>query len=48
LLSHRSTNTGHGRGYGRAEIFGSDGRHVASFVQDCLIRAMSPTGAAAL
>ncbi|HUC37851.1 MAG TPA: acyl-CoA thioesterase domain-containing protein [Acidimicrobiales bacterium] len=50
LLSHRSPYAGHGRSYGRADVFGSDGELVASFVQDAMIRAMSerPSGAAAL
>lgn len=50
LLAHRSLYAGHGRSYGRADVFGPDGRLVASFVQDSMIRAMAPraTGAAAL
>ena len=38
LLSHRATYAGHGRSYGRADIFGRDGTMVASFVQDAMIR----------
>jgi len=39
LLSHHSTHAGHGRCYGRANVF-QDGRLVASFVQDAMIRPM--------
>lgn len=42
LLAQRSTHAGHGRTYGRAEVFRNDGRLVASFVQDAMIRAMTP------
>jgi acyl-CoA thioesterase-2 len=42
LLSHRSTYAGHGRSYGRGEIYRTDGQLVASFVQDGMIRAMPP------
>jgi acyl-CoA thioesterase len=38
LLSHHSTYTGHGRAYGRANVFREDGALVASFVQDAMIR----------
>jgi len=52
LLAHRSTHAGHGRCYGRAEVFRADGELVASFVQDAMIRAMAPrrpgTGSASL
>jgi len=41
LLAHRSTHAGHGRSYGRAEVFRQDGELVASFVQDAMIRAMA-------
>jgi acyl-CoA thioesterase-2 len=41
LLSHRSVYAGHGRSYGRADVFRSDGQMVASFVQDSMIRAMA-------
>ncbi len=40
LLAHRSTYAGHGRSYGRADVFGPDGGLVASFVQDSMIRPM--------
>ena len=42
LLSHRSTYAGHGRAYGRANVFGADGVLVASFVQDAMIRPLDP------
>jgi len=50
LLAHRSVYAGHGRSYGRADVFGADGELVASFVQDSMIRAMAPRppGSAAL
>jgi acyl-CoA thioesterase len=41
LLEQRSTYAGHGRSYGRGEIFRSDGQLAASFVQDAMIRARS-------
>ncbi len=40
LLSHRSPYAGRGRSYGRADVFQGDGRLVASFVQDAMIRPM--------
>jgi acyl-CoA thioesterase II len=40
LLSHRSPYAGRGRSYGRADVFQDDGRLVASFVQDAMIRPM--------
>ena len=43
LLAHHSGYAGHGRCYGRADIFQEDGALVASFVQDGMIRPM-PTG----
>jgi acyl-CoA thioesterase-2 len=43
LLSHHSPYAGHGRCYGRADVFGEDGSLVASFVQDGMIRPM-PAG----
>jgi acyl-CoA thioesterase len=43
LLAHHSTYAGHGRAYGRADVFTEDGRLVASFVQDSMIRPM-PAG----
>jgi len=42
LLSHRATHAGHGRSYGRAQVFTATGELVASFVQDAMIRAMAP------
>jgi acyl-CoA thioesterase II len=42
LLSHHSTYAGHGRCYGRANVFAVDGALVASFVQDAMIRPMPP------
>jgi acyl-CoA thioesterase-2 len=46
LLAHRSLYAGHGRSYGRADVFGPDGELVASFVQDSMIRPMGerPSG----
>jgi acyl-CoA thioesterase len=41
LLEQRSTYAGHGRSYGRGEIFRADGELAASFVQDAMIRARS-------
>jgi acyl-CoA thioesterase-2 len=38
LLSHRSTYAGHGRCYGKADVFTAGGAMVASFVQDAMIR----------
>jgi acyl-CoA thioesterase len=38
LLSHHSPHAGHGRSYGRADVFTADGALVASFVQDNMIR----------
>jgi acyl-CoA thioesterase len=40
LLAHRSPYAGHGRCYGRADVFRTDGTLVASFVQDGMIRPM--------
>jgi acyl-CoA thioesterase II len=40
LLSHHSTYAGHGRCYGRANVFGADGALAASYVQDAMIRPM--------
>jgi len=47
LLEQRSTYAGHGRSYGRGDIFRTDGQLAASFVQDAMIRARSG-GAGAL
>jgi acyl-CoA thioesterase len=41
LLVHRSPYAGRGRSYGRADVFTEDGRLVASFVQDNMIRAFA-------
>jgi acyl-CoA thioesterase len=41
LLRHRSPHAGHGRSYGRADVFAVDGSLVASFVQDAMIRPMA-------
>src|SRR5690606_28932470 len=38
LLAHHSVHAGHGRCYGRADVFRGDGALVASFVQDGMIR----------
>jgi acyl-CoA thioesterase len=38
LLAHHSPYAGRGRSYGRADVFTEDGRLVASFVQDAMIR----------
>ncbi|MDZ7676255.1 MAG: thioesterase family protein [Acidimicrobiales bacterium] len=42
LLTQESTYAGHGRAYGRATVHAADGRHVASFVQDAMLRAVAP------
>ena len=47
LLQQRSSYAGHGRSYGRGDIFRGDGQLAASFVQDAMIRARSG-GAGAL
>jgi acyl-CoA thioesterase II len=46
LLAHEGTAAGRGRSYGRAHVFTEDGRAVASFVQESLIRDANPPGAA--
>ena len=38
LLAHESPYAGRGRSYGRANVFTEDGRIVASYVQDNMIR----------
>jgi acyl-CoA thioesterase-2 len=43
LLVHRSPHAGHGRSYGRADIF-QGGDLVGSFVQDAMIRPMTGPG----
>jgi acyl-CoA thioesterase len=40
LLAHHATYTGHGRAYGRANVFRPDGMLAASFVQDAMIRPL--------
>jgi acyl-CoA thioesterase-2 len=40
LMANESPYAGHGRAYGRAHVFTSDGRLVASFVQDSMIRPL--------
>jgi acyl-CoA thioesterase len=40
LVDHRSSYAGRGRSYGSAEVFTADGRLVASFRQDNMVRAM--------
>jgi acyl-CoA thioesterase len=42
LLSHHSPHAGHGRSYGRADVFRTDGALVASYVQDGMIRPRDP------
>lgn len=41
LLAHSCPHAGGGRSYGRAHVFARDGRLVASYVQDNMIRAMA-------
>jgi acyl-CoA thioesterase II len=41
LLAHRSPYAGLGRSYGRADVFTTEGRLVASFVQENMIRALT-------
>ena len=38
LIAHHSSYAGHGRTYGRADVFSRDGQLTASFVQDAMIR----------
>ncbi|MBL8776830.1 MAG: thioesterase family protein [Acidimicrobiales bacterium] len=40
LLAHRSPHAGHGRSYGRADVFTPAGALVASYVQDAMLRPM--------
>ncbi len=47
LLQQWSSYAGHGRSYGRGDIFRADGQLAASFVQDAMIRSRSG-GAGAL
>lgn len=46
LVAHESPHAGGGRSYGRAQVFTRGGLLVASFVQDNVIRAAAPGGAA--
>jgi len=46
LIAHESPHAGAGRSYGRAQVFTRAGQLVASFVQDNMIRAAVPGGAA--
>jgi acyl-CoA thioesterase II len=39
LLANRSSYAGHGRTYGRGQVFTEDGQQVASYVQDNLVRS---------
>jgi acyl-CoA thioesterase II len=41
LLAHRSPYAGHGRSFGRADVFTAEGQLVASYSQENMIRAMS-------
>lgn len=45
LLAHESPSAGRGRSYGRADVFTEDGRLVASYTQENMIRAF-PEGSA--
>jgi acyl-CoA thioesterase len=45
LLAHEAPYAGRGRTYGRAHVFGEDGRLVASFVQDGMVRGISADAA---
>ena len=38
LIDHESQAAGSGRAYGRGHVFTEDGRLVASFVQEALLR----------
>lgn len=44
LLSQESIHAGEGRAHGRAVVHTADGRHVASFSQDSMLRAMPDRG----
>lgn len=48
LLSHRSPYAGRGRSYGTADVFDPEGRLVASFVQDAMIRPRDASAGGAL
>jgi acyl-CoA thioesterase II len=45
LLAHRSPYAGRGRSYGQADVWSDDGRLVASFVQENMIRHLPPGAA---
>ena len=44
LLDQRSTYAGRGRSHGAADVFTADGRLVASFTQDNMVRDIPPGG----
>ena len=44
LVAHECPYAGRGRTYGRAHVFTEDGRLVASFVQENLVRGAAPGG----
>ena len=44
LLDQRSTYAGRGRSHGTAEVYTDDGRMVASFTQDNMVRDIPPGG----
>jgi acyl-CoA thioesterase-2 len=48
LLSQQSTYSGRGRAYGSGEVFSNDGRLIASYSQESMIRhfpeGISPEG----
>lgn len=46
LMANESIYTGHGRAFGRANVFDVDGALVASFVQDSMIRSMRASSSA--
>ena len=47
LMAHESPYAGRGMSYGRAHVFTQDGRLVASFVQENMIRDAGPSDASA-
>jgi acyl-CoA thioesterase II len=44
LMANRSPYAGHGRSYGQADVFSSEGHLLASVVQDAMIRPMANPG----
>jgi acyl-CoA thioesterase-2 len=48
LLAHRSTYAGRGRAFGVGEVFSADGRLVASFSQESMVRHLSEAAAASV